>query len=163
MVPLTCACKLSEPSQESQASVKRLAIKFLNFNTKGDCRDYMRDLVGRTARHSPSKTRSWRLFFREDWCQCSMERLRRWAASLAQLRRIGEFSFLSQVINLKLDETDYGGISGAPCFIVRAGAPIRLVGFATGFARNQMNMLQFTYARFIGKDGIIRYMSLGKQ
>lgn len=75
-----------------------------------------------------------------------------------QASQVGEFSFLSQVINLKLDETDYGGISGAPCFVVRERAPIRLVGFATGFARNQMNMLQFTYARFIGNEGIIRYM-----
>jgi len=72
---------------------------------------------------------------------------------------VGESTFISRVDNLKLDETDYAGISGAPCFIVREGAPIRLVGFATGFAANQMNMLQFTYARYIGKDGIIRYMS----
>jgi len=76
-----------------------------------------------------------------------------------QASQIGEFTFISCVINLKLDETDYGGISGAPCFIVREGAPIRLVGFATGFAANQMNMLQFTYARYIGEDGIIRYMT----
>jgi hypothetical protein len=72
---------------------------------------------------------------------------------------IGKSTFISNVVNLKLDETDYGGISGAPCFIVREGAPIRLVGFATGFAPNQMNMLQFTYARYIGQDGIIRYMA----
>jgi hypothetical protein len=76
-----------------------------------------------------------------------------------QATQIGEFNFFARVINLKLDETDYGGISGAPCFIVREGAPPRLVGFATGFAPNQMNMLQFTYARFIGQDGIIRYMA----
>jgi hypothetical protein len=76
-----------------------------------------------------------------------------------QASQIGEFTFISNVMNLKLDETDYGGISGAPCFIVQEGLPIRLVGFATGFAPNQMNMLQFTYARYIGQDGIIRYMS----
>jgi hypothetical protein len=76
-----------------------------------------------------------------------------------QASEVGESTFISRVDNLKLDETDYAGISGAPCFIVREGAPITLVGFATGFAANQMNMLQFTYARYIGKDGIIRYMS----
>lgn len=76
-----------------------------------------------------------------------------------QASHVGEFSFISNVLNLQLDESDYGGISGAPCFIVREGAPIRLVGFATGFAPNQMNMLQFTYARYIGTDGIIRYAS----
>jgi len=76
-----------------------------------------------------------------------------------QASLIGESTFISGVKNLKLDESDYGGISGAPCFVVREGAPIRLVGFATGFAPNQMNMLQFTYAKFIGKDGIIRYMT----
>jgi hypothetical protein len=80
-------------------------------------------------------------------------------AIAVQASQIGEFTFIARVINLELDETDYGGISGAPCFVVREGAPIRLAGFATGFAPNQMNMLQFTYARFIGKDGIIRYMS----
>jgi hypothetical protein len=72
---------------------------------------------------------------------------------------IGESTFISNVVNLKLDETDYGGISGAPCFVVREDAPPKLVGFATGFAPNQMNMLQFTYAKFIGQDGIIRYMA----
>ena len=76
-----------------------------------------------------------------------------------QASQIGDFTFLSGVRNLKLDETDYGGISGAPCFVVQEGPPIKLVGFATGFAPNQMNMLQFTYARFIGQDGIIRYMT----
>lgn len=74
-----------------------------------------------------------------------------------QASHVGDFSFISHVINLKLDESDYGGISGAPCFLVREGAPIRLVGFATGFAPNQMNMLQFSYARYIGTDGLIRY------
>jgi hypothetical protein len=72
---------------------------------------------------------------------------------------IGESTFISNVVNLKLDETDYGGISGAPCFVVREDTSPKLVGFATGFAPNQMNMLQFTYAKFIGQDGIIRYMA----
>ncbi len=76
-----------------------------------------------------------------------------------QASQIGDFNFFARVINLKLDETDYAGISGAPCFIVRKDAAPRLVGFATGFAPNQMNMLQFTYARYIGQDGIIRYMA----
>jgi hypothetical protein len=76
-----------------------------------------------------------------------------------QASQVGEFTFFSRVGNLRLDETDYGGISGAPCFVVEEGAPIKLVGFATGFAPNEMNMLQFTYAKYIGEDGIIRYMT----
>jgi hypothetical protein len=77
-----------------------------------------------------------------------------------QASQVGDFNFFARVINLKLDETDYAGISGAPCFIVSEGAPLpRLVGFATGFAPNEMNMLQFTYAKFIGRDGLIRYMA----
>jgi hypothetical protein len=75
-----------------------------------------------------------------------------------QASQVGEFSFFASAANLNRDASDFGGISGAPCFVVREGAPLRLVGFATGFAPNQMNMLQFTYARYIGRDGIIRYM-----
>jgi hypothetical protein len=72
---------------------------------------------------------------------------------------VGDYSFFSRPTRLQLDETDYGGISGAPCYVVQEDAPIKLVGFATGFAPNQMNMLQFTYIRYIGQDGIIRYMA----
>ncbi len=61
--------------------------------------------------------------------------------------QVGEFSFIAEVQNLKLDQTDYGGISGAPCFVVNEHDIIRLVGFATGFAPGEMNLLQFTYAR----------------
>ncbi len=77
----------------------------------------------------------------------------------AEVSRVNESNFMASVTNLKLDATDYGGISGAPCFVVQEGKPIRLVGFATGFAGNILNTLQFTYARFIGDDGLIRYMS----
>jgi hypothetical protein len=76
-----------------------------------------------------------------------------------QASQVGKFTFQANVINLGLDQTDYGGISGAPCFVVSESSPIRLVGFATGYAPNQMNMIQFTYARYIGEDGLIRYMS----
>jgi len=76
-----------------------------------------------------------------------------------QVARVNESNFMSNVINLKLDKTDYGGISGAPCFVVQEGKPIRLVGFATGYGDTVLNMLQFTYARYIGEDGFIRYMS----
>jgi hypothetical protein len=76
-----------------------------------------------------------------------------------QVAQVNESNFMASVTNLKLDKTDYGGISGAPCFVVQEGRPIRLVGFATGYGDRVLNMLQFTYARCIGEDGIIRYMS----
>jgi len=76
-----------------------------------------------------------------------------------QASDVGESSFISRPTSLHLDGKEYGGISGAPCFVVQEDKPIRLVGFATGLAPNQMNMLQFTYARFVGKDGVIRYMT----
>jgi hypothetical protein len=74
-----------------------------------------------------------------------------------QVSEVGEFNFQSRPKNLKLDQSDYAGISGAPCFVVKEAAPVKLVGFATGFAPNAMNMLQFTYAKYIGTDGVIRY------
>jgi hypothetical protein len=73
--------------------------------------------------------------------------------------QVGESNFFAEATNLKIDETDVGGISGAPCFVVQEGKPPKLVGFSTGYAPSKMNLLQFTYARYIGKDGIIRYMS----
>jgi hypothetical protein len=76
-----------------------------------------------------------------------------------QVARVNESNFMASVINLKLDKTDYGGMSGAPCLVVQEGKPIRLVGFATGYGDTVLKMLQFTYARFIGDDGFIRYMS----
>jgi hypothetical protein len=76
-----------------------------------------------------------------------------------QVARVNESNFMASVINLKLDKSDYGGISGAPCFVVHEGRPIRLVGFTTGYGDAVLNMLQFTYARYIGEDGLIRYMS----
>ena len=75
-----------------------------------------------------------------------------------QVSQVGESNFFAHAPNLKLTEDDVGGISGAPCFVVREGASPKLVGFATGYAPIQMTF-QFTYARYIGKDGIIRYMS----
>jgi hypothetical protein len=75
-----------------------------------------------------------------------------------QAVHVGESTFQARGIE-GLNETDYGGISGAPCFVVSETTPIRLVGFATGFAPNEINLIQFTYARYIGEDGIIRYMN----
>jgi hypothetical protein len=75
-----------------------------------------------------------------------------------RVSQVGKFSFQSNVVNLGLNETDYGGISGAPCFTITESSGVRLVGFATGFQGNEWNNIQFTYARYIGEDGIIRYM-----
>lgn len=75
-----------------------------------------------------------------------------------QVAQVNESNFMASVLNLKLDETDCGGMSGAPCFVVEDGKPIRLVGFVTDYGGALLNMIQFTYARYIGDDGIIRYM-----
>lgn len=75
-----------------------------------------------------------------------------------QVARGNESNFMASVINFKLDKTDYGGISGTPCFLVQEERPVRLVGFATSYCDTPLNMLQFTYARFIGEDGVIRHM-----
>ena len=70
---------------------------------------------------------------------------------------VGESSFHARGI-AGLDQTDYAGISGAPCFVISKNTPIRLAGFATGFAPNEINLIQFTYAHFIGEDGKISHM-----
>lgn len=72
---------------------------------------------------------------------------------------VGDFGFYANVEGLNLDADDFGGISGCPCFLVLRDKPIRLVGFATGYAPGDFATLQFTYARFIQPDGIIQYMS----
>ena len=71
--------------------------------------------------------------------------------------QVGESTFHARPKSLHLDESEYGGMSGAPCFVVPQRPPIKLVGFFTGLVPRPMNMMQFTYARYIGKDGIIRY------
>jgi len=73
--------------------------------------------------------------------------------------QVGQFSFLADVSKPKRNTDFFAGISGAPCFAVYADGPIKLVGFATGFAPGSMSMLQFAYAHYIQPDGIIRYMS----
>jgi len=73
--------------------------------------------------------------------------------------QVGQFSFLADLSKRKMETSFFAGISGAPCFACSANRPIKLVGFATGFAPNSLGMLQFTYASFIQPDGIIRYMS----
>ena len=76
-----------------------------------------------------------------------------------QASEVGHFTFNARITSLSGDPIDYAGVSGAPCFVVMEGRPIKLVGFVTGFAPGQTNMLQFTYARYIGSDGVLRYMS----
>jgi len=71
---------------------------------------------------------------------------------------VGDLSFFSDVTTLQKDKTDFAGISGSPCFLVTENRPVRLVGFTTGYAPNNMNMLQFTHARCIQPNGIIQYM-----
>lgn len=75
-----------------------------------------------------------------------------------QASRVGLSNFHASVSNLGLDVTDYGGISGAPCFTITHSSSVRLVGFATGFNGNSSSIMQFTYAHYIGEDGYIRYM-----
>lgn len=73
--------------------------------------------------------------------------------------QIGQFSFFADIQNFELGAEDLGGISGAPCFVANNDfGTIRLVGFVTGSDNSGKN-LQFTYARYIGEDGIIRYMT----
>ncbi len=71
---------------------------------------------------------------------------------------VGRFRFYSSIGNLGLQTEDFGGISGSPCFLVREDKQIRLVGFTTGYAPNDMNRLSFTYAKSINPDGTINYM-----
>ncbi len=73
--------------------------------------------------------------------------------------QVGESTFQADVQGLALDETDYGGVSGAPCFIVNESSVVRLAGFVTGYSGPSLHMLQFTYARFIDENGIIHYMT----
>lgn len=72
--------------------------------------------------------------------------------------QVGNSNFFADVKRLHLNAEDFGGISGCPCFLVLKDRPIRLVGFATGYAPNNVAMLQFTYARYIQPTGIIQYM-----
>jgi hypothetical protein len=63
--------------------------------------------------------------------------------------------FQSDVSNVRTQPPEpkqFDGISGCPCFLVRGGRPIQLVGFATGF---WMNLLFFTHARCLNLDGTL--------
>jgi hypothetical protein len=75
-----------------------------------------------------------------------------------QATEVGNFHFYTKMGAIGLGPEDYGGISGAPCFLVREDQQIRLVGFATGYAPNAMNSLSFTYVNFIRPDGTINCM-----
>jgi hypothetical protein len=74
-----------------------------------------------------------------------------------QASEVGDSHFFADVTNLKLQAEDFGGISGCPCFFVREGKPLRLVGFATDYSE-MTKRLQFTYARYIRPDGVVDYM-----
>lgn len=63
-----------------------------------------------------------------------------------------DLHFYSDISNVQRPDDDVGGISGCPCFSVRGGKPIQLVGFATS---HWMNHLFFTYASRIDSDGRI--------
>lgn len=67
--------------------------------------------------------------------------------------QVGKFKFYSDVSNLKKEAEDFAGISGTPCFMVKEHDPLRLIGFATGYA---MNMISFAYASCITRDGKIQ-------
>jgi hypothetical protein len=64
--------------------------------------------------------------------------------------------FVSNISNLKIPSDELGGISGCPCFLVRKMKPIQLVGFASGVS---MNLLHFTHARCLNRDGTINKKS----
>jgi hypothetical protein len=76
----------------------------------------------------------------------------------AQATEVGKFRFFASVKNLGLQVDDFGGISGAPCFLVRDNLQLKFVGFTTGYAPNEMNSLSFSYVDFIRPDGTINYM-----
>jgi hypothetical protein len=75
-----------------------------------------------------------------------------------QATEVGKFGFYADVGNLEKHADDFGGISGSPCFVVRENKTIRLVGFATGYAPNNINRLSFTYASYIKSNGTISNM-----
>ncbi len=73
-----------------------------------------------------------------------------------RISSVGGLRFQSDVSNVRTRPTQpnqFDGISGCPCFLVREGKPIQLVGFATGFC---MNLLFFTHARCLNSDGTIK-------
>jgi hypothetical protein len=54
----------------------------------------------------------------------------------------------------------HGGISGSPCFLVRDGRPVQLVGIVTGHLTIQgADYLCFTHARCLNPDGTINKMA----
>jgi hypothetical protein len=60
--------------------------------------------------------------------------------------------FISNIKSLNLTSDELGGTSGSPCFLVRNKFPLQLVGFLTKVA---MNLLHFTHARCLDRDGTI--------
>ena len=60
--------------------------------------------------------------------------------------------FHADVSNISTRGDKFKGISGCPCFLVREGRPILLVGFARSV---WTNYLRFTHARCLNPDGTI--------
>jgi hypothetical protein len=61
--------------------------------------------------------------------------------------------FYSDITDVAMHQDELGGMSGCPCFLVRWGKPIQLVGFATHVLMR--NLLFFTHARCLKPDGTI--------
>lgn len=61
--------------------------------------------------------------------------------------------FHSDITNVIKQPDQFGGISGCPCFSVRSGRPIQLVGFATSLLWTKY--LGFLHARCLNLDGTI--------
>jgi len=72
---------------------------------------------------------------------------------------VGQTGFCANVKRFGLNETDYGGISGAPCYVVNKNCSIRLVGFATDYTGPLNNLLTFTHVRYIMQNGSVDYMA----
>lgn len=78
-----------------------------------------------------------------------------WGRSSYGLRvcSVDSSEFGADVSNLSIPQELYKGISGCPCFLVRSGRAIQLVGFARGV---WSNYLRFTHARCLNADGTLK-------
>jgi len=62
------------------------------------------------------------------------------------------FRFHADASRIKSQGDEFRGISGCPCFKVRRGYPIKLVGFASEL---NFDYLQFTHSLCLNKDGTL--------
>jgi hypothetical protein len=78
-----------------------------------------------------------------------------WGRSSYGLRvcSVDRSEFGADVSHLSIPQEQYKGISGCPCFLVRSGRPIQLVGFARGV---WSNYLRFTHACCLNADGTLK-------